>query len=962
MSYRRALLTRWSRRDRLAVLVVGVTAAFLVGSVVVLLAVSAQSTAIAAEFGATASVDLAGTDPDPPDATRYPVAVVSGPDGAEATVLGVPEGSTLLDAPAEGLAGPVGGATSGTFRGTDAALDLPVRPAEGRSVLPPSWYVADAATAERLGTTRTLVVGETTDPVPERGSPLMGALAFFLAGTRQVLALLGVVSVGAAVLVGVIVHSVTRMSVRDRRGAIRVLRATGATPRAVLALFAARAALITGVGLALGYAVGVVVPNAAVAVAISAGLPLGLDLAMSGRTALLVGGVLVGLLFVGTLAGTLAARPAATGPPAGSGERRSPGSRLPAWARPETLSARAFVPTTGALAVFVTFVLVLASLSGLLAGIGAAGGGAVTEPGAPHPVASTVDEGYADALRAAGREASPEVLLFLVVDGHPFPARGVQFDAYRAFEGAEVVAGRAPDPNATDEAVVGRDLARTLGVGVGDTLPLGGSTESAVATVEVVGVFEAPGIADDHLLVSLPVARHLSGIGPRAVNIVRVDERPDAATGDPVVVLDVSAPTGVPAGREVTARVQLRNLGSERATRRVTVRLGDRERTVEATLDPDRTVARSVSFTPDEPGNYTLAVGDRRQQVSVVPPDALRVPNAPRSGPPGATLTLRVRTAAGDPAADATVGLGNRTVRTDSAGRATLALPDDPGTYTLAVRRGDRELTRSVRVAPDAPRAPAVSVAVPERTGVLTAPTVRVTLSNPWDAPLTREIGVRGPGTDTARTLRVPAGESRSVGVALERTAPGSHEVVVSANGSVVAERTYEVTGDARLGSALASSGRLQRGGGVDSLVERAFGNIGLLLGTLVVLGGLMTAGSTTAAFASAAQAHGRDIGVRRATGASPRRVLGAVLRDALRIALPATAVGTALALAARAALARAGFLTVFGVHLTTPVPLGTLAGLVGAALVLAVGSAAVVAGRFVLCDPARLLRSGGGR
>ena len=55
----------------------------------------------------------------------------------------------------------------------------------------------------------------------------------------------------------------------------------------------------------------------------------------------------------------------------------------------------------------------------------------------------------------------------------------------------------------------------------------------------------------------------------------------------------------------------------------------------------------------------------------------------------------------------------------------------------------------------------------------------------------------------------------------------------------------------------------------------------------------------TPAAFASAAQAHGRDIGVRRATGASPRRVLGAVLRDALRIALPATAVGTALALAA---------------------------------------------------------------
>ena len=33
MSYRRALLTRWSRRDRLTVLVVAVTTAFLVGTI-----------------------------------------------------------------------------------------------------------------------------------------------------------------------------------------------------------------------------------------------------------------------------------------------------------------------------------------------------------------------------------------------------------------------------------------------------------------------------------------------------------------------------------------------------------------------------------------------------------------------------------------------------------------------------------------------------------------------------------------------------------------------------------------------------------------------------------------------------------------------------------------------------------------------------------------------------------------
>ena len=194
----------------------------------------------------------------------------------------------------------------------------------------------------------------------------------------------------------------------------------------------------------------------------------------------------------------------------------------------------------------------------------------------------------------------------------------------------------------------------------------------------------------------------------------------------------------------------------------------------------------------------------------------------------------------------------------------------------------------------------------------------------------------------------------------MARRPPGEYEAAVAVNGSVARETTYAVTGDERLTGALASSGRFERGG-VDGLLERAFGNLGFVLATLVGLGALMTAGSTLAAFASAVQARRRSIGIRRATGATPGRILGAVCRDAVRIAAPAAVVGALLALGGQRLLRAAGLLTVFGVDLSAGAPPALLAGVVAGALALAVGSAAAVAAGFVLRDPARLFDGSGG-
>ena len=57
MSYRRLLVLRWSRRDHMAVLTIAVAVAFLTSTVILVTALSAQTTAIAADFDSPGVVE-----------------------------------------------------------------------------------------------------------------------------------------------------------------------------------------------------------------------------------------------------------------------------------------------------------------------------------------------------------------------------------------------------------------------------------------------------------------------------------------------------------------------------------------------------------------------------------------------------------------------------------------------------------------------------------------------------------------------------------------------------------------------------------------------------------------------------------------------------------------------------------------------------------------------------------------
>ncbi|WP_254831440.1 FtsX-like permease family protein [Haloglomus salinum] len=975
MSYRRALLTRWSRRDRLAVLVVAVTVAFLVGTTLLVFAAGAQTATLAAQFDSPGSVTAhespAAAAASDPDAVVLPLGHANG-----TTVVGIPEnasvgGVALRDAvPPEWQV-----VTPDEVRSPRTALA--VHP-DGRSV------------DTREGANATGVDGAIAAAVPNEGVPLLSALAFFVAGTQQALVVVGVAAACGGLLVGVTTYSVTRMSVRDRRPTIRVVRATGGRPRTVLGLFAVRAGLLTAVGVALGYAVGVIATNAAVNVAVAAGLPTSLAVQVSPRAVRVLVPLFAALIGVGIGSGVIASWSAARASPGSLTDPMSGRSaadagsslvtRLRAAARPRILGWRPLVPTAATLTAFVLFVGLAAGLAGVAAPIAGGAGPldglvdsgtavettTIVQPGSTHPVSSKLPAGYADALRARGANASPEILLFEVVDGQPVPARGANYTAFSRVTDADLVTGRAPR-NAS-EAVIGADAAATLDLGVGDQLLLGGSTQPAVTQVRLVGTFEAAGPFDDQVVVPLATARSLTSVREGQANLIRVTDLPavEPGTGSGIGVTGLSTPSRVPAEGQLRVDVTVRNDAPAEGTEQVAVTYRGTTRTIEVTLAPLRSTTRTVTFSAGAAGTATVQAGGARRDVTVVPRDALALEGVPGRAPPRSEPLVRVVNASGAPTrATLTVtnGSWNRSVSTGGNGRTRLPLPATSGTYTVrATAEGASTTETTLVVSRNATRDVSTRLTVrPDAPSTLVRPTATLRLSNPWNRTLTRRVQLTGPGVTLDRELQLTPGQRTALDGRLSRQPPGEYTVTASVGSGVDAtalNTTYRVTGDDRIVAALATSGRTGTSG-IGQAIEVAFGNLGLLVGTLVVLASLMTVGGTTAAFAAAVAARRRTLGVFRATGATPARVARLVLADALRIGVVAALLAVALASVALAGLGVADLLVVFGVRIGFPTPPVLVVCAMGAVLLTLIAAGLALAGAL-RAPPASLLADAG--
>jgi ABC-type antimicrobial peptide transport system permease subunit len=1002
MGYRNALLFRWSRRDRLTVVVVAVTAAFLIGTVLLLFTAVTYSETFAEPLANSGTVTYHDAESGPPDpggdVTVLPTATATA-NGTEVRLVGIPpdtprvliEGSAQwqegrLPTIPDGVdgRGPVSQQRTRTVSGANGTVSLSVVPQErGTTFLSNQWYATNTSTAQQIGVTGYFVIdhspsGTGLGSLPSEGAPLVSALLYVLGGLEQVLWALGIAAAAGGLLVLIVVYNVTKMSVRDRLDAIRVIRSTGASGWRVGLLFTLRAGLLVTTGVVLGYAAGLILIKALVNVAIYVGLPIALDVTVTGQSATVVAGVAGVFVLMGLVAGAFAAYPAATRPPASLGSRHArPGqsgqstlATLRNWVAPTFLSWRSVVPTAATLTVFgITFLLVV-SLAGLASplGGGASGSGTITEAGAPHPLNSRLDAEYASALRADGTPASPEIIYAQVSDGQPYMAHGAEYDAFANVTGATLVDGRQPQRD--DEAVVGSDLARTLDIGVGDELTVSGSVKPGVRRVTVVGRYDAPRTLDDLLILPLDSAADLA-TGQGQVHMIRVkgpvseidDADGVAANRSGAVVTGLSGPGRVTEGETVNLSVAVRNVGNDRATREVTVQYLGEQRTTAVAVPPGQERTGTVSFTASELGTANATAGEYTHSVTVVSPDAIEIPNQlPSQAPPGSGLSVPVVTKTGDRVSNATVSVNGPSLRTGASGVAVVPLPREPGNYTITARSGGQTATHDIQIVRGTERELYAELSISPSSGsVLTTPTLTIGLANPWQEPITRDVGVIGPGVDENRSVYMPPGNATQTRFSPDggRGQPGTYTYRVTANGTTLTTADYTVTGDRRLASAVASSGSYASGTPIERSVEGVFGNVQLILGVLVALSALSTVGSTTATFAQGVHARRQAIGIHRSTGATQWRVLWTILADIARIAIPATGLALVLSIVALQVLERAGWLVFFGFRLSARTPPTILAAIFAGGVSLALFGALVATVPYLTASPVSLLPSG---
>ncbi|WP_306059825.1 FtsX-like permease family protein [Natronococcus wangiae] len=980
MNYLRVLVGRWSRRDRLAVLVIALTVALLVGATLLVGAAGDQTSTLAAEYDTNASVAAydsvdAAQQAAGSGAVVLPMATAVGPDGERYRVVAIPDDSADLSLPPqpEGTVGPGTESAEWRLEGTDDSRTETVEPAGTASpgLLPPTWLRTTPETLEAIGPTEALVVTPANaDAGVAKGAPLVGALAFFVEGTDDVLEIVWTGVAAAGVIVAVTLSSVVRMTIRDRAPTIRVIRATGAPPRRVRAALAARAGALAAAGGVLGYAVGVIVTNAAVTVAVVVGLPTTLSVRVTPRIALGILGILAVLTTVGLITGYLAARIATAKPPAHVGRDGQPSSssKSRSWLphgtvplrrrlAPAVLAPRTVVPTTATLSTFAVVVLLVASLGTIGASV-STGEATISEPGAAHPVNSRMPAGYAETLSDDGVAASPEILLFSSYENKPYLARGVDYDSFAEVTDARIVDG---EPLETDgEAIIGVELARTLELEPGDELVVGGSTEEALTQVTVVGTYETGGLEDHQLLVSLSTARHLSAVEAGQVNLIRTDATDRAGASEAnTTVVDVDAPSHVRPGEMVSVEAAVWNPTDDHVEQEVAATLGDSQ--ASRTVDLEAHERRTVALELDAPaaGEYELAVGGLTQSVTVADAPPLELAALPDTAPTGESLQVRVRDTTGESVDGATVTIDGRTAETDASGTAWLELPPTAATYDVTVHADDREVNESIRVADDVEPGPAADVSLaPNSPSVHTEPTAEVRFANPWNRTVEAPVVIEGPETTHREEVVLESNETTTVTTTLPRRPPGEYSVRVRSAGRTLATTEYEVGGDERLVSALAASGHYQAGGGLGTAIDYAMGNLRVLFGALTGLAAVTVIGATSAVLARAVRARRQTIAIYRATGASSRRILGLVLADAARIGIVAAAAAVALAVGALEALAAAGRLTAFGIALE-PWPTAAVAlAVFGGGLALTLVAALVATVPLLRASPASLLSS----
>lgn len=640
---------------------------------------------------------------------------------------------------------------------------------------------------------------------------------------------------------------------------------------------------------------------------------------------------------------------------------------------------RAMVVIALSVTIFTATTSVLAGLYNAPAAFAAGEGYVIASVEAPTIFSSKVDMEMAFALEqmAEVTGVSPEVFAFSSWGGESFVARGVDFDRLESV-GPVLDTEMAADAGTVGHALLGERLAERLGLTLPCTIPLAGSYSTRVEVVPVVGTFSSGSSLDDEMLVSVDIARRLSGMHPGEASVIRV------ATSEPEWLESLLTPSSarftlnnlslsksrVGPGEECTVGVTALNWGGSNGSAMVTfaddgVVFDEVHIDLEASSSVDvQSVFASASVGEH---NITISIGGESPvakwaEVEVV--DPYLTASFRSSLLMGSSLVVHVTTYEGAPAPGIQVTLADSlpsSNTTDATGECSLPA-DEAGTFQVII---DADGTAFAGMEVQGPEEVEVldpasfpSEFLPEVTSLSVSPgsvkegesaVALVTVENAGlvAGTATVQLALDSVPYATVEVLLAAAGRAMR-SVPIESLSPGSYVVQAGDLTAVLEVKPwYSEDPDfvelvVRYGDSISvsSSGSVL----VYQAAKISEGNISLALTSLGVVAALLATLAIVSAFSKELHDGRKKLGIMRALGASRDKVRAMAFRQALVASLAGSAAGVGAGMLVSMWLVSSGAFSVVGHVLEFGVDLGlvvlTLAGVVAISLVSAVASA----------------------
>ena len=571
----------------------------------------------------------------------------------------------------------------------------------------------------------------------------------------------------------------------------------------------------------------------------------------------------------------------------------------------------------------------------------------LTSRGSNSILNSRMDAALSDQLLTYGfvDHASPEVFAFTTIRNNAVVVRGVDFNQFMHVEGATLSSGRLPvDPS---EALVGNRLAERLDIKIGDRFPLTGSFEPSVSEVVITGILKTDSGVADELIVSLPVARCMSGISPDYVSIIRITGDMEdinmilAPTSARFSIYDLSIPKAeIGVGSTVQISLKVKNWGYADGQAHIiisdkTVNSTILETDVNVTQESSKTIF--VNYSLNEVGIHFIRAdlfGEMPQNITenITARNPFLVIIAPMKVAQYHNFTVRVLDQRVLPVDNATVNVeGAASYKTNVTGYCIVNKINASGNYLIrASASGYEEDNFTVEIVNSSTLPQSVQTEIyqivlnPNVVRIKENCTVTISFENFGNKSGTSAVDLYLNGNLIFhRSYYLNSLESRTVFINYSFTTTGD-KVFTSTSQSA----TLTVESKYQLNPALVQfllryggTGSLDpsRGSLVYSTAKISEGNILIVLVSLAVLTGTLVTFGVSISFMKEINDNLKIIGILRTIGASSNQLLAMIFKQALLLSLPAVAMGLVGGILLADIISMSNQLIAFG-HLIQPV------------------------------------------